>query len=91
MYGKEHAEWKKKALRSFRPAMLDAYIPSMQRSAENVVLQGIVSESQQTGEAVQFNPAAKRFAYDIASGFIWGPLINELELPVTYKVCTPSV
>jgi len=86
MYGRDHAEWKKKAMRSFKPAMLDAYIPSIQRSADEVVLQGIASEAQQTGEAVQFNPSAKRFAYNIASDFVWGPLINELERPVTYEL-----
>jgi len=86
MYGREHAEWKKKAMGSFRPTMLDTYIPSIQRSAEDVVLQGIAAATQQTGEAVQFNPLAKRFAYDIASGFVWGPLINDLERPVTYEL-----
>lgn len=86
MYGHEHAEWKKKAMRSFRPTMLDAYIPSIQRSADEVALQEIVRETQQTDAAVHFNPSAKRFAYDIASGFIWGSLISDLERPVTYEL-----
>ena len=31
MHGREHAEWKKKTMPSLKPAMLDAYIPSIQR------------------------------------------------------------
>jgi hypothetical protein len=57
--------------------MLDAFIPRIQRSADEVVLQGIVNESQQSDEAIQFNPSAKRFAFNVASEFIWGPLLNE--------------
>jgi len=86
MHGREHVEWKKKAARSFKPSMLDHYIPSIERSIRDVVLQGMYDESQASGEFVHFNPSAKRFAYDIASGFVWGPLISDDERPTSYEM-----
>jgi len=86
MHGQEHAEWKKKAMRSFKPSMLDLYIPSIQRSVQDVVLKGMFDESQASGEAVHFNPMAKRFAYDIGSNFVWGPLISDEERPLSYEL-----
>lgn len=86
MYGQEHLAWRKKAAVSFKPSTLDTYIPFIQESAEKNILNVIHDEALQKGEAVHLNPLAKRFAYDVGSSFVWGPLLDEHDKPRSYEL-----
>jgi len=78
MSGPDHAEWRKKAMPSFKPDMIGTFAPFVQRSAQNIVLDGIRRETEH-GDAVQFCPLAKRFAFEIGAKFVFGPLLNDEE------------
>merc|ERR1712038_2007014 len=75
MKGPEHAAWRKKAMPAFRPKMMGQLAPFVQRSAQNLVLDQIHKES--SAEFVRFCPTAKRFAFEVGSNLIYGPLLND--------------
>ena len=94
MSGPDHSAWRRKALPSFKPDLVDTFTPFIQRSATNILLNGI-HKATEHGDAVQFCPLAKRFAFEIGSKFVYGPLLNDKEreqaFPVQFGLFTVSI
>ena len=65
MYGRTHLNWRKKAIKSFRPEMVDQYTPFIQKSVNDIVLSGIAEESERKGDYVYFCELAKKFAFQV--------------------------
>merc|ERR1719242_220758 len=78
MAGPDHSVWRKKATPSFKPNMMGQLAPFVQRSAQKLLLERIHRESE-NGESVQFCGMAKRFAFEIGSHLIYGPLLDDGE------------
>lgn len=86
MQGKNHLDWRKKAMKSFKPDIVDQYTPFIQKSANDVVLSGIAEESAKTGDYVYFCELAKKFAFQIGIKFMLGPLLNSKEIDELFEV-----
>ena len=55
MTGPDHSIWRKKAMPSFKPQMVDRFCPFIQRSATNILLDGIYQATKdEDDDAVQF-------------------------------------
>jgi len=85
MAGPEHSAWRKKAMPAFKPNMIGQLAPFVQRSAQNLLLDRMHEESQ-NGDSLQFCPMAKRFAFEIGSHLIYGPLLNDEEREHVFKI-----
>ena len=66
--------------------MIGQLSPFIQHSVQNLLLERI-HEDTQNGESIQFCSMAKRFAFEIGSKFVYGPLINDEEREYTFDVC----
>ena len=64
-YGRVHVEWRKKAIKSFKPEIVNQYTPFIQQAANDIVLSGIAEETQKTGKSIYFCELAKQFAFQI--------------------------
>ena len=84
MHGDAHLKWRKKAIKSFKPDIVDQYAPFIQKTANNILLSGIAEQSQKTGQYIYFCTLAKRFAFEIGMKFIMGPLLDYLGIPDIY-------
>jgi len=85
MAGPDHSAWRKKAMPAFKPNMMGKLAPFVQHSAQNLVLDRVHRESQK-GEYLAFCPMAKRFAFEIGSHLIYGPLLNDEEREHVYTM-----
>ena len=88
MYGKVHVEWRKKAIKSFKPDIVDQYTPFIQQSANDIVLSGIAEQSQKSGKHISLCEWAKKFAFEIGVKFVMGPLLNTNERNEAFPVCS---
>ena len=82
-----HQHHDTQAMPSFKPDLIGTFAPFVQRSAQNIVLDGIRRETEH-GDAVQFCPLAKRFAFEIGAKFVFGPLLNDEEREYMFTVCS---
>jgi len=70
---------------AFKPKMLDELTPFIQHCAQHIVLEHIAKETEH-GESVPFCSVAKRFAFEIASKYIYGPLLDDAERDRVFKM-----
>lgn len=73
------------AMPAFKPRMLDELTPFIQESAQKLVLERIY-EASQRGESIPFCQVAKRFVFEIASKYIFGPLLDDSEREHVFEV-----
>jgi len=85
MFGSTHSAWRKKVMPSFKPNMIGRLSPFIQHSVQNLLLEYISSKTKE-GESVQFCTAAKRFAFEVGSKFVYGPLLNNQEREYAFDI-----
>jgi cytochrome P450 len=63
---------------SFKANMVGRFSPFVQSSAQSLLLDEVHRDTAD-GDAVQFCPLAKRFAFEISAKFVFGPLLDDEE------------
>ncbi len=74
------------AMPSFKANMVGRFTPFVQSSAQSLLLDEVHRDTAD-GDAVQFCPLAKRFAFEIGAKFVFGPLLNDEERKHAFTVC----
>ena len=85
-HGKVHIDWRKKASKSFKPNTVDRLTPFIQQTANEILLNGIASQSNESGESLYFAPLVKRFAFEIGTKFVMGPMMDPKEIKDLFQV-----
>merc|ERR1712083_188335 len=76
---------KQKVTPAFKPNMIGTLAPFIQESVQSLLLDRIRQETEK-GHSVQSCRMAKRFAFEIGSKFVYGPLLNEEEREQTFTL-----
>ena len=90
LYGRAHGQWRKKAMKSFKPAIIDQYTPFIQQTANEIVLSGIADITQINDKSVYFCQFAKQFTFEIGAKFVIGPLLSAQERKSLFEVFSIS-